>query len=76
MAADTTELRVHLENPVMQRFEALCILRGWDRKQAITYLIAEHTNKLNDKASLWARMNGANPLPLETKVPTSEFGEL
>ena len=76
MAAETTELRVNLDNPVMQRLEALCLLNGWDRKQAITYLVAEHTNRLSAKATLWARMCGANPVPLEAAPPSTDWANL
>ena len=76
MAADKTELRVNLDNPVMQRFDAMCQLHGWDRTQGITYLISDYTNKLNEKAIKWQRMNGGNPAPLEVIPPSSNWAQI
>ena len=80
MPAEKTELRVHLEPAVMQRFDAMCQLNGWDRVQGVSYLIAMHTNKLNDRAIRWLRMTSGNPsalesvpVPLDCDPRTSDF---
>lgn len=65
-ASDKPELRVHLDHAVMQRFDAMCQLNGWDRVQGVSYLIATHTNKLNEKAIRWLRMTSSNPSALES----------